>query len=258
MSSDNTGLSVSRPSFLANVNPNEAKGLAAVREYSRPPRLKIIQAQSGELFKPRFNDGDIIVNPYFAKVGDTKSPFTFTPVHYFMAFVCINPHDLKDKLQMIRGYTLDPKDLIAVKAKKYINEDCPEDAKYEIKYRMVHNYMIVIESEDPAVKDTPIAVTFMQGEFKTGSMLNDMLLARKVDIFANRFCAISGRHKGPKGTWYGLDFLDLPNPWVTEEQYQRYSQYWDMYDELVKNKQIEIDMGDTDMQEEGGTTNSQF
>ena len=230
-----------RPNYLAEITPEQIDN-TDLSTFAKPPRIKIVQAMTKPPIKPLFKDGDIIVLPQSIALGNTENPFTFTPIHFFPSWICLNPIQLQGQLRGIREYTLDPKSDIAKKAKSFVKEKCPENQEYYLKYNETLNFIVVVDNEE--VQDIPLHLFFAAGEYKTGQILIGNIQARKAPRYACRFRSASGLHTGPKGQWYGLDITNDPQPWVAEESYHKYKKLYEDMKELIDNRALEIDLGE--------------
>ena len=230
---------VNKPGFLST---NSAKGMDKIGQYAKPPRIKIVQALTGPPIKPTYKEGDIIVNPQLIKLGDTEHPFSFTPIYMFVSWSCMNPIQMKGQLSAFRGdgMVFDPNHDIAKKAKRFIQEPCPENPKFNIRYNELLNFFIMVHDVEE-VKDMPILMFFVRGEYKTGQFLIGLLQSRgQCDIFAGRYRAFSEPHTGTLGTWQGLKIMNDLQPWVDEEQYRKYNKLYDDLEKLVQARQVNM------------------
>lgn len=237
------------PAFLQN----ETYDFSEMAKYSKPTRLKIIQAMSQAPFKPPFVDGDIVAIPQMIKIGGLEQPFTFTPIYFFSAFACLNPYQMKATLPYLREdsqggrmVTYDESSEIAKKARALRKEPCPENNKFEIRYVQMLNFLCVVH-DIPNIKDTPINFLFQVGEFKTGQVLLTLCQSRRTPPYANRFRAISAKHKSQNNEYFGLDFENDPSPFVSETQYHAYKKLHDELKSVVDSRQIDIDINDSDV-----------
>lgn len=242
---------IERPSFLPPAEANVDFGTSEMNKYAKPPRLKIIQAMTSKPFKPPFADRDAIVVPQMIKIGDPSKPISFTPVYFFVSWACWNPAQMKSTLPATRGFTFDPNDDIAKKAKKFVSEPCPENPEFKVTYCEHLNYFFMIHGVEELI-DIPIAASFFRGEYTTGQNLIGLIQTRKAPVYACRFQAVVADHEGKKGNWYGFDFINDGEMWVTEKQYAKYSKLYNDLKEAVEARQVEIDFSDSDI--EGGAT----
>lgn len=258
MTSENTtsgngnGGLIERPSFLSNVPPPD---YSEVAEYSRPPRLKIIQAQTSSPFKPPFAEGDAIIIPQMKKIADTQTPFAFTPIKFVPIFVCWNPIQMKETLPAVREIEFDSKSELARKCKNFFKEKCPENKKLDLKYRTMLSFISILHDVD---FDIPVTITFQSGEYKTGEKLIGLYQARKAYMYACRFRAVVGNHSGGGFNWKGLDLMEDPQPWVTEDQYNKYAELEKELTEIVNTRQLHVDLNDDDVPQDNPSNEQKF
>ena len=234
------------PSYLAEIKPQSFE--QELKRYARPPRLKVIQSLAGEKFKPKFQDSDVIIVPEMRKIAGPDEPATFIVTNFWRFYACKNPAQMTGQLNFIREMTFDPKSPVAIKAMKYTDEPCPENPEYKIKYREFLNFLIIFIDE-PELAMRPIAVGFQGGTFRDGQSLIDLYQSRGVkSIIPCRWRMTSSLHKG-KGTnkWFGLDFFNDPDLFISEEQYKLYDEMSRGLQEIIDSKQLELDLDDTDL-----------
>jgi len=246
MSQDNKNL-IERPSFLPAVDSEQVmEDNALMNQYCKPPRLKIIQKMSSSPFKPPFADKDVIVTPQMIKIGDEANPFCFTPLFYFPDWACWNPYKMKATLPAIRESSYDPRSEIAIKARKFIKEPCPENMEEKIRYCQHHNFYVAIH-DIPELKDIPILFSFIRGEYRIGDNLIGMIQTRQAPKFSCRFLGCPADHTGSGEDWYGTDIIDDADRWVTAEQYAKYEKLAAQLKILYETNQVVIDRDDSDV-----------
>lgn len=234
---------IERPSYL--VPGNDDFDWSELKKVVKPPRLKIIQSQSGAPFVPPFAEGDILVIPQMTKVGDRETPFTFTPLYFFRCWTCMNPIQLKSQLTALREISFDENSEVARKAKNFVEEPCPEGPKYTLRYQEVLNFLVMIDN--PAVNGLPVTLMFQRGEYKTGQTLASLIQSRKAPPYACRFRAVSSEHNGKGFDWIGLDIDNDPMPFVDEATFNSYKVLSKELDTIVKSRQLELDLNDSDV-----------
>lgn len=228
----------SKPAFLAEIKAEDYMG--EMRKHIKPPYIKIVQAMTGEPFKPPFVDGDIVVPPMNVKIGSNSEPFSFTPVYFFSTYVCFNPIQVKS-LKSLRDFSFDPASEVAKKCEAFIKEKCPEAPEYFLKYNSILNFFVIVHGHGE-LQDTPITLSFKGGEFGTGRTLINLIEARKSPPFACRFRAASSRHKNTQFNWQGLDLQNDPSPWITDEvSFNKYKKLHDDMKEAVKTKNVDLE-----------------
>lgn len=239
-------LSNVKPSYLANVETQVDNSDLA--QFSKPPRIKIVQALTGPPIKPPHKEGDIIVLPQNEKIADGETAFTFVPICFFPSWICLNPLQMKGQLKAIREYSLDPQSEVAQKCKKFTKEKCPENPEYLLKYSETLNFLICIE-DNAMYCDIPFHIFFSRGEYATGQKLIGNIQARKAPRFACRFRAATSLHSGKQGTWQGLDIMNDPQPWVAEENYLKYQKLYEELKKLIDSRVLELDDESVDVPE---------
>ena len=248
---------IERPSFLPAVDSDKVRDVnATLNQYCQPPRLKVIQAMSGEPFKPPFIDKDVIVIPQMLKIGDPASPFSFTPIFFFPSWACWNPIKMKGQLPAVREFTFDENSQLARKCKNFVKEPCPENGEYQLRYCEHLNYYIMVHGVEE-VGDIPIVAPFVRGEVKSAKNLIGLIQTRKSPMYACRFLGIPVDHKGKEGSWYGLDFANADQMWVDEASYNKYEKLHTDLRDLVEARKVVIDHDDSDVVEVD-TTDSDF
>lgn len=225
-----------------------------MNKVSRPPRIKIIQEMTGEPFKPPFINGDIIVTPQLIKIGSKEESFTFTPIYFFNTYICWNPIQMRNMLPAVREFSFNANSEVAKKASKFVQEACPENTQFPLKYSKILNFIAYLH--DMPNVSVPVILHFSRGEYKFGEKFIGNLQARpKSPIYASRWRAGSETHKGPKGQWYGMRIELDPQPWVTNEEYNVFAKMQEEYHELHSSQTLEVDMADEDL-EDSNTVNS--
>ena len=250
----NTGLPAV-PDYLKNVEGD--KSLDSIKQYVRPPRVKVVQAMTDEKIKELFGVGDVVLLP--DNIGILKAardergnvlvgqtiPFVFTPLFFFTEFCLWNPLEMKGKLPAIRERTFDHNSKIAIRARDFHNRKmpCPEDPAHDCIFCEHLNFIIKIQGHDE-----PAILTFSRGEFKAGQNFAALIKMRGVPLYANIFAANLAHRKNDKGNWYGLDIsnpnLDDTSPYVGEELFKQYQQFFEKYMKDFEEKLIEVNYED--------------
>jgi hypothetical protein len=239
-----TELSVGKPGYLSELPPTSYDN-SDLALFTKPPQIKIIQAQTGPPYKPPLKQGDVIVKPRNIKIGDYETPFTFVPIHFFPSWVCLNPIDMKGILPTVREYSLDPTSELAKKCKSFAKEKCPENEKLTLKFSETLNFMIILE-DNPDFVDMPIHLFCSRGEYVTGQQFVGDIQLRKAPRYACRFRAASGLHHNNKNqTWDGLNIYNDPQPWVADAAtFHKYETFYKELKKLVDSRTLEVDLDD--------------
>lgn len=230
--------------------------LDGIKQYVRPPRVKVIQGTSDEKLKQLFGVGDVVLvpdnicvisadrdNKGNVVVGTTR-PFIFTPLFFFNEFCLWNPIQTKGKLPAIRDRSNDPNSAIAARARDFKNREmpCPEDPKYNCVFCEHMNFIIHI-----AGQPEHCILSFLRGEFKAGQTFAALLKVRNVPMYANIFEAHLAQRKNDKGEWFGLDISNPSggtSPFVGEEEFKAYKLCYEEYASLYKEDKIEVSYED--------------
>lgn len=238
---------IEKPAYIQEQGQEDNRDL---RQFMSPPRLKVVQDQSGPIFKERgFKGGDVILLPSMQKIGDMDTEFTFVTLHVFPTWVILNPWKMKDTLKYIRESSNDPNSDIAIKARAFVELPCPENPKYLIKYKSVQNHMIRIilpENSGIDLPDLPIAMPLLSGEYASGQNLIQLVDSRQSKRYLCQFNAISKYRTGKEGNWYGLDFRNSPTPWIAEHLIPQFKAESETIRKMVSKGEIQVDLNDQD------------
>lgn len=218
------GGALALPSFMEGVDHETG----ALSQFIVPPRLTIVQALSPDALKQTFAEGSVVVTPQMMEVAGMATPtegvpFFFTPVFFFVEWVCWNPRATKGSLPVIRQRSTDPKSQLAAKARsrELWEEDCPEAAGEKIRNCEHLNYIMALVGDHP-LAGTPIVSSFARSEHRVGTNLATLIKMRKAALFGCQFMATSARRTNAKGKWFGLDIQNPPGdsgiaPYVRDE-----------------------------------------
>lgn len=228
---------IERPQYIQDMGDAD---LGALQKYMQPPAIKIIQKSSGQQFKERFKDGDIIVIPQMIKIGDAQTEFTFVPIIGFPTFAGFNPYPMKP---FVREMSFDETSDVAKKARAFLKVPCPEQTGKEIVYNQVLNFLGRIEGDFDLPANLPVAFFCRSTAFKAGQILLGLIADRKAKSFVSRF-AISSKFNpgGGKGEYYEPVIRNDPQPWVTEEQAKKYQEWNKELAKMVESRTIKLDM----------------
>lgn len=255
------------PAFMQS---DRDMGVKELQEYIRPPRVKVVQPQSGEPFKPTFSDGDTILVPIMQPIAPMSldsnnkptqvgTPFCFVPVFFFPEWCLVNPIQMRGTLPMIRARSFDPQSEIAVRSRDESTREVPlpENPQLRMRYQEHLNFIIMLLKGDAA--GVPVILSFARAEHASGRNLSTLIgMRRNVPIFGCIFEATARYRKNQKGQWYGLD---ITNPSVRsgfsghvtdEKQYQALKALHLRMKELHARNSIIVDHDDDDL----GATNA--
>ena len=228
------------PDYLQD---DQMEGVEGLGRYVVPPRLKIVQAQSGEQFA-EFDIGTVLLVPQMIVVANVGQPFYIIPFFMFAEFCTWNPWVMKAQLPTIRNRTFDPTSEIAIKSrnKETWFEICPEapqnkqnDEKYKIRHCEHINYMCVLTG-DHELAGTPFVISFHHSGFRDGQNLASLIKLRRASIYAGQYECKTESRNNDLGNWEGLAISNPSaesgvSPWVSPEdlpilksQYQSYQE----------------------------------
>lgn len=262
-------------------------GLDGANQYISPPRMKVVQKQSGAPLSEMFDTGDVILMPNMllvskVKKNDNNKPageghgFGLTPLFFFPEWLLINPMELKGSLPFIEQRSLDPnspmvprcrnKDLWLdpildqTTGKQMVKEGKPMFRRYV----EALNFLVMIVGDHPA-SGVPVLLSFSKGEHKSGGNLLTLLKLRKAPIFGCQFFAQT-RHRpnNPKGDWYGIDVMNPPgdsgiSPFVQDgEDYDAYKKMHKEFREHHSKNLIRVDYDDSEVTVDATVTPSEF
>lgn len=256
------------PAFMQG----DDQGTENLGQFIIPPRLKVVQKQSGDAFLESFNQGDTILVPQMMTVApvllnDSGRPtkegetFNFTPLFFFPEWVTWNPLETRGSLAAIRERTTDPNDELVAKCRnnKLWFEQCPEQPELQVRNVEHLNFLVVLL--DGELAGTPCILTFARAEHKSGSSFAALIKMRKAPIYGCVFQAKVGFRDNGKGQWYGLD---IGNPegdsgWVEDqEMYERFKQLHLEFKEAHESQRIRPDYGDDTESEASNSADTEF
>lgn len=235
--------SLALPDYLQD---DQMEGVADLKRYVVPPRLKIVQAQSGEQYD-LFGEGDVLLVPQMILVAKAGAPFHIIPIFQFTEFCVWNPWIMKSQLPVIRKRTTDPTSDIAMRAR---NQDhwfdiCPEappqkqsDEKYKIRFCEHINFMCVLTG-DHELAGNPFVISFHHSGFRDGQNLSGLIAMRRASIYAGQYECVTEERKNDIGSWMGLR-LQNPSadsgvpPWVSADDLPVVKNMFNSWQEIFK------------------------
>jgi hypothetical protein len=259
-----------KPDFLKDQEP---LGVDNLKEFIRPPRIKIIQPQTKAPLSEMFDKGDVILLPQSqvispvmkkdnGKPSDQGEPFWFIPLFFFPEWCVWNPIQMKGTLPAIRERTFDVQSKIAHRArvKELWYEKCPENPEYNIRYCEHLNFIIMFTGKDThlPLRGTTAVLSYSRGGWRAGSTLLSLIQTRDASIFD---CVFEGRANlasNEKGEWYIINATNPSrdsgvDPWVRDKDIHK--KLMDMHIELKEahaKSMIVVDF-DEEEEEEVGT-----
>ena len=236
------------PDYLRVADDHSLDG---VKQYVRPPRIKVIQATSDQNLLATFGVGStvlvpdnlLIMEPARDEKGNVTAgntpPFLFTPIFFFNEFCLWNPIQMKGKLPAIRDRSFDQNSDVAIRARNFKDRTmpCPEAPEYNCVFCEHMNFIVHVHGQ----KEHCI-LTFSRGEFKAGTNFAALLKMRSTPLYAGIFAANLVPRKNDKGSWYGLDISNPSDgsPYVGEEAFQLYQKFYKEYAELYSERKIDV------------------
>ena len=228
-------------------------GTEELGHYITPPRLKIVQKQSGEELLAAFGPGDIIIVPDMqviaawerstrGQVAGEAPHFTLSPIFFFPEWAVWNPLSTKGQLPAIRERTLDPKSDIAAKARDPERriEDHP-DVKGETLHYVEHLNFICMVADYP----NPVVVSFSRGEHKAGRQFANLVKMRRAPLYGCSFTAVCGLRSNNQGSWYGLDIQNNEEaPWIAEDAFAIHKALFIEYNDAHQKRAIQVNYED--------------
>jgi len=235
------------PDFLQD---QEVKGLDEIKQYVRPPYIKIIQKTAAAELLAAFSTSDVVLSPTNAVITehdrDSKgrivegsiSSFKFVPVMFWAEWCTWNPYKLKGQEPAIIYRTTDPNDPIVAKSKsKQLRLEphpkYPEDPTMQIRHVEHLNFLVCLYNH--GLGGEPCVMSFAKGEHFSGQKFASLIKMRKTSLFNCVFEAVVTYRPGDgSGDWYGLDIVNPSDavPWVTKDEQPIFEQLHDDFDKL--------------------------
>lgn len=278
----NTQLAVNDP--RANVpdfirTETETHGLATLRQYIVPPRLKIVQGASAAELKQQFGEGSVLLMPgkdhLKAVVHNAGGQPTewgediiITPLLFFPEWIAWNPLSTKGVLPSIAERTLEYQSLLARKCQNQATwyEECaaaPIDPKTKQKPQIrntEHLNFIVFIHDEPSLETTPIILSCSRTSHQCGTTLAGLAQSRNASLFAGRYRLRAHQTTNTQGTFWKWEVDNLPegNTWVTAEQYDAFKQIHSNLTAAHEARLIKPEYDDPEMTVDAGAAESRF
>lgn len=243
------------PSYLAEIAG--ATGLENSAQYVRPPRLKIVQKQSGPPITDLFNVGDVVALPQQVlikamayennKPMEDMTPLTFVPVFWYPEWCTWNPIALKGTEPAVLERTLDPTHPIAKKSKSKATWTEPHPTVAGHNVRHVEHLVFVFVLDSGPMAGIPMTHSFMRGEHGTGSTLLSLARMRKAPLYLQRFQLTVSMRSNQAGSWYGFNPSNVNvegvSPWVAEENVASYKALFEELKQAYDANLLQADHG---------------
>ena len=249
---------LSAPDFMSGAMTT---GTELLKQYVRPPRIKVVQPAARKPFSELFRQGDLVAMPmaqlFSANEGAVLPAFAFVPLFFWPEWMTWNPIEMKGQLPAVRDRSFDPRSPIAVKSRdetRRSSEVCPEsppDKKYYLKHLEHLNFMLMPLAPHPFA-EMPICYSFASGEHKAGSSFSALITMRKATMFGCQFEAYIRERENTKGRWFGID-VDNPRensgvtPFVMEEErFRAYESLHLEYKKVYEDHALVVDLDEDD------------
>jgi hypothetical protein len=223
----------------------------------RPPFVKIVQGSSDKTLKQTFAEMSVLAVPGNDMIAQPGQPIYFTPLLFFIEYLCLNDIKLKGNGQFILARTFDKTSDVA---KRALN---PELRRQRIEnggqavlvngepvfmtYQEAFNFIVALHGV-PNITE-PVIISFRSAEQKTGRRLASLINRRHCDIYAGIYEARVNIHRNPQNDWYGFDIDNavLGNGWVQDpKQFAEYEAAHVMLAKMHQERKIQMDYGDDD------------
>lgn len=191
------------PTFMNDV---EDQGLDALKNYIIPPRIKIVQRTSGDIYGA-FQPGAVVVTPQLFEVtAEPQDPIHFVPIFFFPEWCLWNPIQMNGTLPMIRERTVDPQDPMVALCRdpKRWTIPCPENESFECRY-IEHLNFIILVVNNPSLDMMLLHLSFFRAEHRTGTMFAGLIKMRHAPLYGCQFEMRTSQRTNPAGTWFGFD-----------------------------------------------------
>jgi len=212
-------------------------GTETLGQYVVPPRIKVVQKQSGEQFE-EYPAGTVLLMPQKVILAGPGEPFHFVPLFFFPEWCVWNPLQISS-LPMIRERTLDPTHEMVERCRdpERWEMPCPEDAKYMLRY-VEHLNFVIMPVGNPEVEDTMVNLSFSKSNHKSGTTLAGLIKMRRAPICGCQFEARTVQRSNASGSWWGIE-VGQPStesevtPFVEDQQ--RFELYQELHGELKEH-----------------------
>lgn len=214
------------PDFLKE---EEIQGLDDLKQFVRPPTLKIVQKSSDSSLLDKFDRGDCIILPsqllLTAHNSGEPDSFLFVPLFFYAEWCTWTPFTQRGNMPAVIERSLDCNGALAAKAKNPKTRN--ESSNYEgtpVEVRHVEHLNFVITLYDHQFAGEPMVMSFSKGEWGTGSTFSSLIKMRKASLFSCVFQAsvCADPRKNSKGEWFGYNISNPDpsrgSPWVSAEE----------------------------------------
>jgi hypothetical protein len=196
-------------------------GVADMKRFIVPPRLKIVQPLSKGVYAEKFNPGDLVMTPAAQLIIGldvdakkralaTSQQVIFTPLFFFAEFCAWNPLETRGNLPAIRERSFDENSMVAKRCRdaNLRFEPCPEMLEKNIRFVEHLNFLIQIHTEDMLLP--PVIISFSKAEHTVGRNFMNLIMMRRAPIYGCKFAMNVAQRENQKGVWFGLDVDNPP------------------------------------------------
>lgn len=199
-------------------------GTEAMAQYISPPRLKIVQGQSGIELKRDFPESTVIVVASGTKpqqltpAVDMRIPnvhsqkFRIVPIFFFAEFTLQNPGGLG--MPFIRDRSTDPNSPLAMRCRgdfKQRKMQCPEHKDKECSFAEVLNFIVAIQ--DRPEFDQFYLMSFNKGEFTTGrNWCQSVRYPQGIPCYSQIFEVDVSIRTKEQNSWWGFNIEPAVRP----------------------------------------------
>jgi hypothetical protein len=256
----------------------QGDGLGDVSKFVTPPRMKIVQKQSGKPFSDQFAVGDVVLVPTLQLIAATQlndkgkpkgegTPFAIVPIFFFPEWLLVNPIDLKGSVKMIADRSLDETSKIAQMARNpnlrqapYIDAQTGQQMAVGGKplfQRYIESLSFVsMIVGDHELNGTVAVMSYSKGEHRSGSNFLQLIKQRKAKMFGCQFMIQTRlRPDNGKGDWYGYD-ASQPSvesgvkPFVDADTYALTRDLHEKFKQAHADRVLVVDHEDDDLAEQ--------
>jgi hypothetical protein len=209
------------PDFMQNI-PKEELGTELMKQYISPPRLKIVQGQSGQELKREFGESAVVVIPNnvlitppidFKNKAEHSEFIRIIPIFFYPEFCDFNPMGVTP--YCIERST-NPQSQLGLKCRGQFDKRKrlvdPDDAQKGVKtYMEVLNFICAIWH--PTHFTDPVMVSMKSTDFTTGrNWCKLAAIPRGVPCYGQVFELSCSPRKKDKNEWYGWDIRHAATP----------------------------------------------
>lgn len=199
------------PDFMKGLAPSEL-GTELMGQYISPPRMKLVQSQSGQELRQQFPESSIIAVPALKEISapiDFKNgmkesqSIRVVPLFFYPEFVLMSPFGIDP---FLRERSTDPQSPLAAKCRALPFEKrsipCPEDPNQVCKYKEVMNFIVAVLH--PHGFEDPLLISFSGSAFtEARNWCKLAKVPRGIPLYGQVFDLSCSPRKKDKFNWYG-------------------------------------------------------